>query len=300
MSESKVGLQPEDTVAFISVPELLARATVAKFTRSPRASLDPSIKLGRAFNHAAVNPDKVKKYIELTGDRPDADVLPLGFYFSEAFLGMATVLADPHYPLPMFGTVHRTNRLNVYQALPVDLKKIMQVGVYLRSFRQTDKDVELDFKSDFLVDSRIVAGMETAARFRNRPRVKSASTRADLDLLSQWKKVADLHIPEWHGLKYAWSLHDWNTQHISTALARLDGLDSKTLQGACSTGIALSHLRDHPACREGKGELVTEYLAPVKIPGTHQLYRREEGSRSEFAIFDPRMNRITVKGYVSP
>jgi hypothetical protein len=298
MSDVTANIYPEGSVNFKGVWNLLARAGVAEFTRSSRAGLKPSIELPAAFNQAAINPDNIRRYEELTGDKPDANVIPVGYYFSQAFLGMATILADSRYPLPLMDTMHRTNKLYVSEAAPVDPKRIMSVGVYLRSFTQTDRNIALNFESEFRVDTRHVASMETSARFRNRPRIPSTGERDDLDLLKGMNKTADLNIPEWLGLKYAWHMSDWNKAHIATWLAKTSGLDSKTLQGACSTGIALSHLHDHPVARLGKGGLFTEYLAPVKIPGTHELHRQDIGTRTNFAIFDAKMQRVTVKGHV--
>ncbi len=302
MTDEVIKLQRGKSVSFRSdkpsVFKLIVHAAVAEFTRSSRASLDPSVRLPIAFNKAAIDPRNIEHYQELTGDRPGSNVIPVGYYFSRAFLGMAKILVDSQYPLPLFDTMHRANKLYVRKAVPVDPRRIMSVGIYLKSFSQTDRNIALNFVSGFHVDGRQVARMETFTRFRNRPRVPLSGERDDLKLLKGMDKIADLNIPEWLGLKYAWHMNDWNKAHIATWLAKTSGLDSKTLQGACSTGIALSHLQDHPLTRLGKGSLYTEYLAAVKIPGTHELHRRDIYAKTDFAIFDTNMQRVTVKGHI--
>lgn len=280
-----------------SVFNLLARACVAQKTRNPRADLSADMDLPETFNHE-FDLDNLRQYQSLTGEQARRGVWPLGYYYTQAFMNMADIVADGNYPLPMFGTLHKINFLQVDKPVGLNTRS-MRVSTYLRSFEQSDRYVTLDFHSRFFADHQKVADMTSKTVYRNRRYVKSTKTQERPDLLGSWNKVAGITIPKWDGLRFAITTGDWNPAHYSKLWAKkVLRMDGTSMQSGYSTAVALANMGDHPALREGCGIVYSEYLKPLYMPATHELYRQEEGSKAEFAIYDPRIQRVSVKGYV--
>ena len=249
-----------------------------------------------------VDRDHLAAYDDVCGFR-FGDVLPATYVHVLAFPLAVRVMTDRAFPFPLVGLVHVANRIEVRR--PVEAGETLDLRVRAENLRAHPRGRQLDLVAEATVDGEPVwTGTSTYLRRGGRAPDGSGNREGRDDAGrddAQPRQVAVWPVPGDTGRRYAAVSGDRNPIHLHPLAARAFGFPRAIAHGMWTKARCL-------AAYEGRlpdaFTVDVDFRAPVLLPSRVAFSTTTPlsaaGTRTEFALRDPKRGRRHLGGVLTP
>ncbi|MGO4598699.1 MaoC family dehydratase [Terrabacter sp. 2RAF25] len=255
-------------------PDLRRIYATAALRRGRSGETLPDVRVSRAG--VRVDLDDLVAYSHVCRFPVDG-TLPVTYPHLVAFPLQMTVMSDDRFPLPLMGTVHVENRIEVSR--PVTTDEVLDVSVRALDLRPHRRGRQVDLVSEVEVRGELVwRGVSTyLSRGQEHPDapVSEPPTSDALDGVTGgpvWR------LGEGTGREYATVSGDWNPIHVHALTARPLGFPTAIAHGMYSYARALASLG--PRIPEAGLSSHVWFRKPVRLPSTLRLRSTFEPNRT--------------------
>jgi len=234
-------------------------------------------RLAAEWKGAAVDPDRLKAYHEVCGLRESSQLPILYPHILTSGMHLA-ILAHDEFPLSMLGAVHM--RINVLQHRPISPADALDIVCRLDTSRVIKAGIELDVTTIVSAyGARVWESISTYLVRGKHGEPGEASPLASIDGEATGDPVAEWHVPNGMGRRYAKVCGDYNPIHLTPVTAKLFGFKRDIIHGMWSAAACLSKLHDPQASQQRcdllfKGPVFMDSHVALKnkgIPGGHRF-----------------------------
>lgn len=189
-----------------------------------------------------VDPGRLAAYGEVCGFRL-RDELPATYPYVLAFPLSVHLMARDDFPLPLLGLVHVDQRIVVHQ--PLTTADRFDLAVWVADRRPHHRGEQFDVHATAAIDGAVVWSSSSTylhrgpARADAPPAPSRATDEVDVATLGT---TATWRVPADTGRRYGAVSGDRNPIHLTTATARLFGLDRPIAHGMWSLARCLAAL----------------------------------------------------------
>jgi len=262
------------------VPDLRRIYATAALRRGKAGGALPDVRYSRAGIRVGV--DDLIAYSHVCRF-PVADTLPPTYLHLVAFPLQMSVMSGDRFPLPLLGTVHVENRIEVVR--PVDVDEPLDVSVWAQDLRPHRRGRQVDLVSEVGVRGEVVwRGVST---YLSRGAEHADAGPSDPPSTEQVAAVAGgpvWRLGEGTGRSYAVVSGDWNPIHVHALTARPLGFPTAIAHGMYSYARVLASLGPRlPAA--GLTSRVW-FRKPVRLPSTVRLRTAFEPARTLSVLED--------------
>ncbi|AQT92346.1 MULTISPECIES: MaoC family dehydratase [Pseudomonas] len=223
----------------------------------------------------SINPRHVAAYRKVCGFA-DSPILPATYPHILAFGLQMQLLTDKHFPFPLLGLIHLSNRIRIHR--PLGGVSELSVGVHAQNLKPHPKGATFDLITT--VEDSLGLLWEAESRMLCRGVKLDGEAQEDaqpsptqVSELSRWKAPADI------GRRYARVSGDYNPIHLSALTAKLFGFPQAIAHGLWNKAHTLAALGEHlPAANV---EINVEFRKPVRLPSEVTLLASAAGSSGE-------------------
>ncbi|MDO9345854.1 MAG: MaoC/PaaZ C-terminal domain-containing protein [Pseudomonas sp.] len=223
----------------------------------------------------SINPRHVAAYRKVCGFA-DSPILPATYPHILAFGLQMQLLTDKHFPFPLLGLIHLSNRIRIHR--PLGGVSELSVGVHTQNLQPHPKGATFDLITT--VEDSLGLLWEAESRMLCRGVKLDGEAQEDaqpsptqVSELSRWKAPADI------GRRYARVSGDYNPIHLSALTAKLFGFPQAIAHGLWNKAHTLAALGEHlPAANV---EINVEFRKPVRLPSEVTLLASAAGSSGE-------------------
>ena len=223
----------------------------------------------------SINPRHVAAYRKVCGFA-DSPILPATYPHILAFGLQMQLLTDKHFPFPLLGLIHLSNRIRIHR--PLGGVSELSVGVHAQNIKPHPKGATFDLITT--VEDSLGLLWEAESRMLCRGVKLDGEAQEDaqpsptqVSELSRWKAPADI------GRRYARVSGDYNPIHLSALTAKLFGFPQAIAHGLWNKAHTLAALGEHlPAANV---EINVEFRKPVRLPSEVTLLASAAGSSGE-------------------
>lgn len=223
----------------------------------------------------SINPRHVAAYRKVCGFA-DSPILPATYPHILAFGLQMQLLTDKHFPFPLLGLIHLSNRIRIHR--PLGGVSELSVGVHTQNLQPHPKGATFDLITT--VEDSLGLLWEAQSRMLCRGVKLGGEAQEDaqpsptqVSELSRWKAPADI------GRRYARVSGDYNPIHLSALTAKLFGFPQAIAHGLWNKAHTLAALGEHlPAANV---EINVEFRKPVRLPSEVTLLASAAGSSGE-------------------
>lgn len=223
----------------------------------------------------SINPRHVAAYRKVCGFA-DSPILPATYPHILAFGLQMQLLTDKHFPFPLLGLIHLSNRIRIHR--PLGGVSELSVGVHTQNLQPHPKGATFDLITT--VEDSLGLLWEAQSRMLCRGVKLDGEAQEDaqpsptqVSELSRWKAPADI------GRRYARVSGDYNPIHLSALTAKLFGFPQAIAHGLWNKAHTLAALGEHlPAANV---EINVEFRKPVRLPSEVTLLASAAGSSGE-------------------
>ena len=223
----------------------------------------------------SINPRHVAAYRKVCGFA-DSPILPATYPHILAFGLQMQLLTDRHFPFPLLGLIHLSNRIRIHR--PLGGVSELSVGVHAQNLKPHPKGATFDLITT--VEDSLGLLWEAESRMLCRGVKLDGEAQEDaqpsptqVSELSRWKAPADI------GRRYARVSGDYNPIHLSALTAKLFGFPQAIAHGLWNKAHTLAALGEHlPAANV---EINVEFRKPVRLPSEVTLLASAAGSSGE-------------------
>ena len=189
------------------------------------------------------------------------------------------LLTDKHFPFPLLGLIHLTNRIRVLR--PLGGVTQLRIGVFVHNLQKHPKGATFDVVTQ--VDDLIGPLWEADSTLL----CKGVELSGDVPQPGAQQPVAMSELTRWFapaniGRRYARVSGDYNPIHLSAASARLFGLPSAIAHGLWLEARALAALDSH--LPKANVEISVAFKKPVRLPSEVILLSSAAGSSGDFQL----------------
>lgn len=189
------------------------------------------------------------------------------------------LLTDKHFPFPLLGLIHLTNRIRVLR--PLGGVTQLRIGVFVHNLQKHPKGATFDVVTQ--VDDLIGPLWEADSTLL----CKGVELSGDVPQPGAQQPVAMSELTRWFapaniGRRYARVSGDYNPIHLSAASARLFGLPSAIAHGLWLEARALAALDSH--LPKANVEISVAFKKPVRLPSEVILLSSAAGSCGDFQL----------------
>ena len=257
-----------------SAPDLRRIYATAALHRGSSSDTLPDVRWSRAG--IRVDVDDLVAYAHVCGF-PVSGTLPPTYPHLVSFPLQMTVMSGDRFPLPLLGTVHVENRIEVVR--PVDVDEQLDVSVWAQDLRPHRRGRQVDLVSEVAVRGEVVwRGVSTyLSRGSEHPDAEPAGPPSTVSLAAvttgpQWR------LGEGTGRAYAAVSGDWNPIHVHALTAKPLGFPSAIAHGMYSYARVLASLGP----RLPKAGLTSRvwFRKPVRLPSSVRLRTAFEPTRT--------------------
>lgn len=223
----------------------------------------------------SINPRHVAAYRKVCGFA-DSPILPATYPHILAFGLQMQLLTDKHFPFPLLGLIHLSNRIRIHR--PLGGVSELSVGVHAQNLKPHPKGATFDLITT--VEDSLGLLWEAESRMLCRGVKLDGEAQEDaqpsptqVSELSRWKAPVDI------GRRYARVSGDYNPIHLSALTAKLFGFPQAIAHGLWNKAHTLAALGEHlPAANV---EINVEFRKPVRLPSEVTLLASAAGSSGE-------------------
>lgn len=225
-----------------------------------------------------VQPEHLAAYRQVCGFVENG-LLPPTYPQVLAFALQMQLLTAEHFPFPLLGLIHLSNRIRVLR--PMGGVGSLRISVQVDNLQPHAKGAVFDLITS--VDDLLGPLWEAHSRMLCRgvelpgsPVDDTAPALGALSELSHWQAPADI------GRRYARVSGDYNPIHLSALSARLFGFPQAIAHGLWTKARTLAALHEHlPAANI---EIAVQFQKPVRLPGEVTLLASAPGSSGELQV----------------
>ena len=207
----------------------------------------------------SINPRHVAAYRKVCGFA-DSPILPATYPHILAFGLQMQLLTDKHFPFPLLGLIHLSNRIRIHR--PLGGVSELSVGVHTQNLQPHPKGATFDLITT--VEDSLGLLWEAQSRMLCRGVKLDGEAQEDaqpsptqVSELSRWKAPADI------GRRYARVSGDYNPIHLSALTAKLFGFPQAIAHGLWNKAHTLAALGEHlPAANV---EINVEFRKPRPV-----------------------------------
>ena len=261
-------------------PDLRRIYATAALRRGRSGDTLPDVRVSRAG--VRVDLDDLVAYSHVCRFPVDG-TLPVTYAHLLAFPLQMTVMSDDRFPLPLLGTVHVENRIDVFR--PVDVDEPLDVSVWAQDLRPHRRGRQVDLVSEVTVRGEAVwRGVSTyLSRGAEHPEAEP-SEPPSTDSLAAVTAGPLWRLGEGTGRAYAAVSGDWNPIHVHALTARPFGFPSAIAHGMYSYARVLASLG--PRLPEAGLTSHVWFRKPVHLPSSVRLRTAFEASRTLSVLED--------------
>ncbi|WP_397457860.1 MaoC/PaaZ C-terminal domain-containing protein [Pseudomonas asplenii] len=209
----------------------------------------------------------------------DSGLMPATYPHVLAFPLQLQLLTAHHFPFPLLGLVHLSNRIRILR--PLGGVTSLRVGVQVQNLQPHAKGATFDLVTQ--IDDALGPLWEAESRMLCRgvelPGEPPAALHGEptpMAELTRWACPSDI------GRQYAKVSGDYNPIHLSTLSARLFGFPKAIAHGLWNKARTLAALGNHlPAANI---EIDVTFRKPVFLPNELVLYASAPGSSGDLRL----------------
>jgi acyl dehydratase len=209
----------------------------------------------------------------------------------------AEMLTSGLFPLPVFGLIHRKNRIVEHRPIP----QSATMSLACRIGAQTEGERGLEFEVLTTVEVGGTLAWEAVSTIlAPAGRLQSGPARARLPAVEQAERVISSlwHVPGNIGRRYARVSGDYNPIHLFGLTARLFGFARPIAHGNWSLARAVAELQ--PAAPPLPRAITIDFKRPVLLPAVAELSAiRKEGDGLAFVLRDASGAEIFFTGSIT-
>jgi acyl dehydratase len=263
-----------------SAPDLRRIYATAALRRGNASDTLPDVRWSRAG--VRVDVDDLVAYARVCRF-PVSGTLPPTYPHLVAFPVQMVAMSSDRFPLPLLGTVHVENRIDVFR--PVDVDEPLDVSVWAQDLRPHRRGRQVDLVSEVTVRGEAVwRGVSTyLSRGAEHPEAEP-SEPPSTDSLAAVTAGPLWRLGEGTGRAYAAVSGDWNPIHVHALTARPFGFPSAIAHGMYSYARVLASLG--PRLPEAGLTSHVWFRKPVRLPSSVRLRTAFEASRTLSVLED--------------
>jgi len=263
-----------------SAPDLRRIYAMAALRRGNASDTLPDVRWSRAG--IRVDVDDLVAYARVCRF-PVSGTLPPTYPHLVAFPLQMVAMSSDRFPLPLLGTVHVENRIDVVR--PVDVDEPLDVSVWAQDLRPHRRGRQVDLVSEVTVRGEAVwRGVSTyLSRGAEHPEAEP-SEPPSTDSLAAVTAGPLWRLGEGTGRAYAAVSGDWNPIHVHALTARPLGFPSAIAHGMYSYARVLASLG--PRLPEAGLTSHVWFRKPVRLPSSVRLRTAFEPSRTLSVLED--------------
>jgi len=263
-----------------SAPDLRRIYATAALRRGNASDTLPDVRWSRAG--VRVDVDDLVAYARVCRF-PVSGTLPPTYPHLVAFPVQMVAMSSDRFPLPLLGTVHVENRIDVFR--PVDVDEPLDVSVWAQDLRPHRRGRQVDLVSEVTVRGEAVwRGVSTyLSRGAEHPEAEP-SEPPSTDSLAAVTAGPLWRLGEGTGRAYAAVSGDWNPIHVHALTARPFGFPSAIAHGMYSYARVLASLG--PRLPEAGLTSHVWFRKPVRLPSSVRLRTAFEASRTLSVLKD--------------
>ncbi|MBI1320389.1 MAG: hypothetical protein GC168_15790 [Candidatus Hydrogenedens sp.] len=274
----------------------MSRETVLKYHAAPsflpsyrkimlqkRRGLKPGQVLPRLaaeWNGASIDPQRLAAYREVCGLSKTGELPILYPHVLTGGLHLA-ILAHDSFPLSMLGAVHM--RINALQHRPISPSDTLDMFCRLETSRVIKAGIELDVTT--VVSAYGSRVWESVSTYLVRGKYGEPGEPSPLAMLegeAEGDPVAEWHVMNGMGRRYAKVCGDYNPIHLTPLTAKLFGFKRDIVHGMWSAAACLSYLKA-PADNPQRCDLL--FKGPVFMDSHVALKNVQQDGGHRFDLF---------------
>ena len=282
------------TLTLEKMPETGANYLKAALSmrRRPAASVEiPGLEA--TLGEVRIDLAQLAAYREICGFS-DIDSLPITFPQVVAAAIQMHLLNQPGFPVPLVGLVHLRNRIEQQRALKAD--EVFAVNVRVEAGgRQTDKGLEFDIVTEYLVDGVML--WQATATVLHRAKAKSEKSpgrKPAPESSAALAQYVSFDAPADIGRRYGRISGDLNPIHLSPLSAKLFGYPRAIAHGMWSLARGAALLEPHLG--RPPQRLDAAFKQPLFLPGRVALKYRAGGQGIDFSLLSRNADKTHLTG----
>ncbi|MGJ8670553.1 MAG: MaoC family dehydratase [Oceanococcus sp.] len=235
---------------------------------------------------------KVNAYRRVCGGNKSANI-PVCYPQVMAFPLHLHLMGHPDFPLAAMGMVHVSNKIDQYQAMPLDAT--YDVSVEIKNVDETERGYEFDLVTEFQNEQGKLVWRGITSILSRRSDKSSGGTKkkppaakpSSMPELAQWTLKGNL------GRRYAMVSGDVNPIHLTGATAKLLGFKRAIIHGMWTLARSAAEL---PIDADSAGCLEVEFKTPLFLPGKAKLHGKALKNSYNFEVKDANNHKPILAG----
>lgn len=202
------------------------------------------------------------------------------------------LMGHPDFPLAAMGMVHVSNKIEQYQAMPIDAS--YDVSVEINAINETERGYEFDLITEFQdARGKLVWRAVTSILSRKSGGGSGAKKAPPEPKPSSMPQLAEWVLKSNLGRRYAMVSGDVNPIHLTAPTAKLLGFKRAIIHGMWTLARSAADL---PMDTEAPGVLNVEFKTPLFLPGKARLHGKALKTQYKFEVKDANNHKPILAG----
>ena len=293
---SVIATQPNQSIQLLtkmpSIATLYRRSITPKKHIAKNASEIPSQSI--EIHRISLNRKKVEAYAEVCGFNYNKQNIPLTYPHILAFTLQLELMTRKAFPIPILGLVHLRNTITRLKPISIDAE--LSIAVVLSEARQTDKGIEVDFRSEASNKGELVWHSVSTYLYRQKQTASQPQVKKKHSPFKKFRYSEFWNLKENTGRRYAKVSGDANPIHIHKWAAQFFGFKQAVVHGMWTKARTIGAIL--PLIKSDKVTVSVEFKQPVFLPSKTILHYQEVASGINLEVRNEANDKLHMKGSI--